>query len=112
MRTMKVHNHLIRFGFISAVLLAVSLNSYGQKVKYNFLQGTDFSKYKTYRWVKLEEIEYPTDDVDQKIRHSIDAILNARGLKRVDEGDADLIAIYQATRSREREWNAYRAGAE
>ena len=109
---MKVHSQLITLSFISAVLLAASLNSLGQAVKYNFLQGTDFSKYKTYRWVKLEEIEYPTDDLDQKIRHSIDAILTERGFTRVEEGASDLVAIYQATLSREREWNAYRAGAE
>ena len=109
---MKVHNHLITLGFISAVLLTVSLNSLGQKVRYNFLQGTDFTKYKTYRWEKLKEIDYPTDDVDQKIRQSIDAILTARGFTRVEEGASDLVAIYQATLSREREWNAYRAGAE
>ena len=109
---MKVHNPLITLCFISAVVLAVSANALAQNVRYNFLRGTDFTKYKTYRWVKLDQIEYPTEDVDQKIRHSIDAILTERGLKRVDEGEADLLAIYQATISREREWNAYRAGAE
>jgi hypothetical protein len=107
---MKVHNQLINLSFISAVLLAVSLNCLGQEVRYNFLQGTDFTKYKTYRWVKLKEIEYPTDDVDQKIRHSIDAILTERGFTRVEGDDSDLLAIYQATISREREWSAYRAG--
>ena len=107
---MKVHNQLITLSFISAVILAASLNSLGQEVKYNFAQGIDFSKYKTYRWVKLEEIDYPADDVDQKIRHSIDAILTARGLTRVDDGPSDLRVIYQATLSREREWSAYRVG--
>ena len=109
---MNVRSQLNTLIFISAVLLAASLNSLGQKVRYNFLQGTDFSKYKTYRWVKLAEIEYPTDDVDQKIRHSIDAILTERGFTRVEEGPTDLVAIYKATLSREREWNAYRAGAD
>jgi hypothetical protein len=108
---LRVYNPLITLACVSAVVLAVCANALAQDVRYNFLQGTDFTKYKTYRWVKLEEIEYPTDDVDQKIRHSIDAILTERGLTRVEEGDSDLLAIYQATLSREREWNAYRAGA-
>lgn len=109
---MKVQNQLISLSFFSAVVVLVCTTALAQQVRYNFLQGTDFSKYKTYRWEKLEELEYPTDDVDQKIRHSIDAILTSRGLTRVEEGDSDLLAIYQATVSKQREWNAYRAGAD
>jgi hypothetical protein len=112
MKTMQVRTRITELTFISAVVFAVCTTALAQQVRYNFLQGTDFSKYKTYRWEKLEELEYPTDDVDQKIRHSIDAILTSRGLTRVEEGDSDLLAIYQATVSKQREWNAYRAGAD
>jgi hypothetical protein len=112
MKIMKVHTRITELTFISAVVFAFCASSLAQEVRYNFLRGTDFSKYKTYRWVKMDDLEYPADDVDQKIRHSIDAILTARGLTRVEEGESDLLAIYQATISKEREWNAYRAGAD
>ena len=107
---MKVQNQLITLTFVSAVLLSASANGLGQIVRYNFLEGTDFSKYKTYRWVKLEQLEYPTEDVDQKIRHSIDAILSTRGLTRVEEGDTDLLAIYQAAVTKKRIWISYSGG--
>ena len=109
---MKVQNQLIILTFISAVLLSASVNSPGQKVRYNFLEGTDFSKYKTYRWVKMEQLEYPTADVDQMIRRSIDAILSSRGLARVEEGDSDLLAIYQAALTQEKNWISYKTGSE
>ncbi|PYT01284.1 MAG: DUF4136 domain-containing protein [Acidobacteria bacterium] len=98
--------------FIVVALLFGAATGVGQQVRSNYREGTDFSKYKTYRWVKLEELEYPKDDVDQKIRHSIDAILSARGFTRVEEGDADLLAMYQAALSQTREWNAYRTANE
>jgi len=36
---------------LPVAILAVS--GFAQDVRYNFAQGTDFSKYKTYKWVKI-----------------------------------------------------------
>ena len=107
---MRVQNPLITLFILSAFFLGGSLDGPAQKVKYKYLRDTDFSKYKTYRWVKLEQLEYPTQDVDQKIRQSIDALLATRGFRRVEEGETDLLAIYQAALSKERLWVSYNGG--
>jgi hypothetical protein len=74
------------------------------------LAGTDFSKYKTYRWVKLENVQYPAQLVDEQIVRAIDAQLSARGLSRVESGNSDLLVVYQAAINQERQWNAYSTG--
>ena len=106
---MKVNN-LIKLTFILTILLTLSAVGFGQKVRYNFLPGTDFSKYKTYRWVKLESAQYPSQLVDEQIMRSIDGQLSAKGLRKVESGDSDLIAVYQVAVNQERQWNAYSTG--
>ena len=106
---MKVQSSVISLTFIAALLLAISATGLGQQVRYNYVRGTDFSKYKTYRWVKLEQLDYPAPEIEQKIRRSIDEILSARGLKRVEDGQCDLLAIYQAGLTQQKQWNAYKS---
>ena len=107
---MKVHNLIIKLTVILAVLLTLSVIGFGQKVRYNYLPGTDFSKYKTYRWVKLENVQYPAQLVDEQIVRAIDAQLSAKGLRKVEGGESDLLVVYQAAVNQERQWNAYSTG--
>jgi hypothetical protein len=44
----------IRIAFFLAATFCFCVIASGQKVRYNFVQGTDFSKYKTYKWVRVE----------------------------------------------------------
>lgn len=104
---MKVRYRLVAAAFMCAFLLFDAPGSFAQRVRHNFVSGTDFSKYKTYKWVKLEQLEYPSTDVDQQIRRAIDAQLSSRGLSRVETGNADLLAIYQAAIRQDTQWNAY-----
>ena len=107
---MKTNNLIIKITIILTALLTLSLGVFAQKVRYNFLPGTDFSKYKTYRWVKLENVQYPAQLVDEQIVRAIDGQLSAKGLRRVESGDADLLVVYQAAINQERQWNAYSTG--
>ena len=65
--------------FSSAVLLALVLLAAGtlaaQDVKYNFMPGTDFSKYHTYKWVAIEGASHPNQIMDQEIKQAVDAQL-------------------------------------
>jgi len=88
----------------------LATGAFAQKVRYNFLPGTDFSKYKTYQWVKIEKAQYPNQLLDEQIMRSIDAQLAQKGLKRVDEGIQDLTVVYQVALNQETEWNAYSTG--
>ena len=68
-----------RMFFSSALLLALVLSVSGtlaaQDVKYNFMPGTDFSKYHTYKWVNVEGGAHPNQIVDAQIKQSVDSQL-------------------------------------
>lgn len=81
-----------------------------QDVKYNFMPGTNFAKYKTYSWARVPGAQYPSQIVDAQIRTSIDTQLSSKGLKKVDEGPADLVIAYQISMDQERQWNAMGGG--
>ena len=81
-----------------------------QDVKYNFVQGTDFSKFRTYRWVDVPNVEKPDEIVDQQIRQALDNSLAKKGLTKAPGEQADVLVAYQVAVSQERQWNAYSTG--
>lgn len=92
---------LIVFWCVSAV---------AQDVKYNFKEGTDFSKYKTYKWVRVPNHQYPNQILDGQIMASIDAQLATKGLTKTDSDTADLYVAYQVAVSQQQQWNSYSTG--
>ena len=108
---MKRMNIIIKGFLFSAVLVCLSMTVSAQKIRYNFMPGTDFSKYKTYRWVKVEKGSYPNQLLDDQIMRSIDAQLSQKGLRRVDD-NADLAAVYQVALNQEKEWYSYSTGGD
>ena len=97
-----------------AVLIALILFTCGsvlaQDVTYNSAPGADFSKFKTYKWVKIEGAEYPDQILDQQIKQSIDSQLAAKGFTKTDSDTAYLYVGYQVSISQEKQWNAYGGG--
>lgn len=97
------------------LLLAIGLMllAYGsalaQDVRYDFMPGTDFTKYKTYKWVP-EGNMHPNQIVDQQIKQSIDQLLSSKGFTKTDGDKADLYVGYQVSVDQERQWNAYGGG--
>jgi uncharacterized protein DUF4136 len=98
-----------------AILMGIALFAYGsamaQEVTYNFAPGTDFSKFKTYKWVKIDGVEYPNQILDQQIKQSIDSQLAVKGFTKSDSDNADLFVGYQLSIAQEKQWNAYGGGA-
>ncbi len=87
--------------FFTAVFLAGGVAllptlSFAQKVQVDYSHGEDFSKYKTYTWVKEPNVESPNQLVEQRIVSSVDEVLAKKGLKRVDSG-GDLDVAYQSS---------------
>lgn len=80
-----------------------------QDVTYNFMPGTDFAKYHTYKWVNIEGGAHPNQIMDQEIKPSIDSQLASKGLTKTDN-DADLYVGYQVAVDQQKEWNAYGMG--
>jgi hypothetical protein len=102
---------LFNFGTGAAILLILAGGSFAQKVTYNFMPGTDFSKYKTYQWVKVERAQYPNQLLDEQIMRSIDAQLAQKGLSKVTS-DPDLAVAYQVAVDHETQWNSYSTGGD
>jgi hypothetical protein len=95
-----------RFGPAFVLALIACSVIYGQDVTTNYLPGTDFSKYRTYKWVTIGPNGAPDQILDTQIRQSIDSQLAAKGLTKVDGDKVDLLVRYQVAVSKEKEWNA------
>jgi len=91
------------------VLLACGFMA-AQDIKTNYVPGTDFSKYKTYKWVAIDGSEQPNQIVDQQIKQAVDASLASKGMSKTDDDKADMYVAYQVSVTQERQWNAYGMG--
>jgi len=96
--------------FCITFLLIMASIALSQNVRYNFDNTADFSKFKTYKWVTLENVS-PIDDLtDEQIKAALDAALVRKGLTKVDGDTADLFIGYQANQSREQEFAEFSPG--
>src|SRR6516225_5287345 len=91
--------------FVGLVLTALPLAA--QDVTYNFMPGTDFSRFHTYKWVNIEGGAHPNQIVGAEIKQSIDSQLGSKGLTKTDSDKADLYVGYQVAVDQQKEWNAY-----
>jgi Domain of unknown function (DUF4136) len=100
-----------RISFIwMALLLTIASSAFCQDVRYNFDKDTDFSKFKTYKWVVLKGATPVDDLVDKQIKEAIDAQLATKGLTKVDGDDADLFVGYQTAVGTEKQFTSYDTG--
>ena len=81
-----------------------------QDVKSNYMPGTDFSKYHTYKWINIEGGAHPNQIVDAEIEQAVDAQLATKGLTKTNDEKADLYVGYQIAVDKEKQWNAYGTG--
>jgi Domain of unknown function (DUF4136) len=91
-----------------ALLAAKALSA--QDVRYNFMAGTNFAKFHTYKWVPIEGGSHPNQIADAEIRSSVDSQLAAKGLVKTDSDSADILISYQVSVDKEKQWNAYSTG--
>src|SRR5215469_15261550 len=101
---------LLRISAVLVVIFLASVAAKGQDVKYNFMPGTDFSKYHTYKWVAIEGASHPNQIMDQEIKQAVDSQLASKGLTKTDSDKADLYVGYQIAVDQERQWNAWGTG--
>jgi Domain of unknown function (DUF4136) len=93
------------------IVLAIGAGvAVAQDVTSNYVPGTDFAKYKTYKWVAIEGAEKPDDIVDAQIKQAIDGNLAKKGFTKATGDTADLFIGYQVAVQQERQWNAYGGG--
>ncbi len=107
---MKVNKFIIRMTILSNILLIFSVIGLAQEIRFKYITDMDFSKYRTYRWVRVEKAEYPDQLLDEQIRSAIDRQLLAKGLIETENGFSDLVVTYQLAIDEEKKWQAYRTG--
>jgi uncharacterized protein DUF4136 len=89
-----------------ALLLAAG-SAIGQDVRFNFDKDTDFSKFKTYKWVALKEAAKLDSMREKQIMAAVDAALAQKGLTKIDDDSANLYVGYQAAIGQEKEFTSF-----
>ena len=103
----------VQWAVVAAVcgVLAIGASvALAQDVTVNYVPGTDFSKYKTYKWVEIQGVEKPDQIIDTQIKQAIDKALAAGGLAKATGDKADLYIAYQIAVTKEQQWNTYNMG--
>ena len=95
------------FCFSIVLLLVAAASALAQDVRYNFDKNTDFSKFKTYKWVSIKNADHANDLVDKQIKDALDAELARKGLSKVEGDTADLYIRYQTAVGQEKQFNSY-----
>jgi hypothetical protein len=94
---------------LAAALMLGATAAAAQDVGYNAMPNIVWSKFKTYKWVKIQGVKYPDDITDTQIKSAVDTQLATKGLTKT-EGDADLYVGYQVALDEEKQLNSYSMG--
>lgn len=100
---------LARIG-LAAALVCVASSAFAQDVGYNAMPNVDFAKYKTYKWIKIDGVQYPDQITDTQIKTALDEQLATKGLTKTEDDNADLYIGYQVAVNQEKQWNVYSMG--
>jgi hypothetical protein len=104
-------SRIFRLTLMLGALLTWCVAASAQDIKFNYMPGTDFAKYKTYKWVKIPNVQYPNSIMDEQIMRAIDAQLATKGLSKTED-NPDLYVTYQAAVNQEKQWNSYSTGGD
>jgi hypothetical protein len=106
-RTKSVAGKLL---FLLALMFIAGSGLNAQQVHYNFMPGTDFSKYHTFKWVDIPSNVHPNQIISQEIKDAVNNTLSAKGFTQATGDKADLYVGYQCSVDQERQWNAWGSG--
>lgn len=95
--------------FCAAACLLLPTLAAAQKVRTDYDHGADFSKYKTYKWVKVEKSAQVSQLADQRITSAIDAQLAKAGLTK-SEDNPDLLVDYQVGLTNQTQLTTFSSG--
>ena len=108
---MRVNVRAAMFFLVGCVMIFCAAQAaVAQDVRFNFMPGTDFSKYHTYKWVTIENSTHPNQIMDAEIKQAVDSQLASKGLTKTDGDKADLYVGYQIAVDQEKQWNGYGMG--
>ena len=92
---------------LTLTLLILVACGFSQDVRFNFAADTDFSAFKTYKWVQIGGAEKLNDLAEQQVKAAVDAELSKKGLSRTEDDKADLYVAYQAAIGQEKQFTSY-----
>jgi uncharacterized protein DUF4136 len=95
---------------LAAVLGTLTGTAFSQSVNTNYMPGTDFSKYHSYKWVAVDGAQQVDQILDQQIKGAVDKQLAAKGLTKKDADPVDMFVGYQVAMDHEKELNAWGGG--
>ena len=99
------------------LLLAAALLTMGvgrataQSASTNIDKGTDFSKYKTYKWISIENAQHLDELTADQLIGTLEVELAKKGLTKSKSDNADLLIGYQIARSGGKQLSQYNIGA-
>src|SRR5438094_388790 len=76
------------------VILSVNAELTAQKMSIGYDKGTNFSRYKSYAWVRGTPVADP--NLDLYMLNVADVLLEKKNLRKVESHDADLLLTYHA----------------
>ena len=92
-------------------LLACCALGVAQNVHYNFMPGTNFANFHTFKWVGyIGRFEQVNQILAQEIQDAIVGQLTAKGFTQTNADNADLIVGFQVAMQQQRQWNAWGMG--
>ncbi|MGH9747621.1 MAG: DUF4136 domain-containing protein [Candidatus Acidiferrales bacterium] len=106
----KTRLRLTGLALLAIVFAVATAPAHAQDVRTNYLPGTDFSKFKTYRWGAIEGGGHPNQITDAEIKSAVDAQMAAKGFTKTDSESADLVLAYQTAVDHEKQWNSFGTG--
>jgi hypothetical protein len=81
-----------------------------QDVRYDFDNDTDFSKFRTYKWVPIQGADEADTISTKQLIAAVDAQLSNKGLSRTDAETADLYVGYQTAIRSEKKYSGWKFG--
>jgi hypothetical protein len=95
---------------LGVAIFFVSILALGQDVHYNFMPGTNFGKYHTYKWVEIAGSPQLNQIQDAEVKQAVDSQLAAKGFTKTTDEKADMYIGYQTAVDKEKQWDAYGMG--
>ncbi len=76
-------------------VLLLANAGFAQQVWYKYDDKANFSKYKTYKWLAVENTAQLDPKTEQQLKDAIDAELAKKGLVKTEGAEADLLISFQ-----------------
>src|SRR5260370_37770813 len=96
---------VVQLRLVLALMLLAGGATLAQDVKYNFMPGTKFSEYHTYKWISIPENVHPSQIVAQEIKQPIDPQLTPQRATTADDDKPYLDLGCHCCINRARHWN-------